>query len=58
METNDKKTLRHYTENELPTTESIDKNDDKSLRIYSGNEDKMINLIVEIIVKIIKKEIL
>jgi hypothetical protein len=36
----------------------IDKNYSKKPSIYAGSEEKMLNLVVEIVVKIILKEIL
>ena len=38
--------------------DNIDKKDKKKPSIYAGSEEKMLNLVVEIIVKIILKEIL
>lgn len=37
---------------------SIEKNDAKKPEIYAGSEEKMLNLVVEIIVRIIKKKVL
>lgn len=38
--------------------DNIDNNNRKKLSIYAGSEEKMLNLVVEIVVKIILKEIL
>ncbi|MEJ5996273.1 hypothetical protein WG904_17720 [Pedobacter sp. Du54] len=37
---------------------SIDKKNEEMTEIYAGSEEVMLNLVVEIIVKIIKKEVL
>lgn len=38
--------------------DNIHNNNKKKLSIYAGSEEKMLNLVVEIVVKIILKEIL
>jgi hypothetical protein len=45
-------------ENLLVKAKNIDKYDKKKLPIYAGSEEKLLNLVVEIVVKIILKEIL
>ena len=42
----------------LEKEEDIDKKYSKKASIYAGSEEKMLNLVVEIVVKIILKEIL
>ncbi|TCC91934.1 hypothetical protein EZ428_09305 [Pedobacter frigiditerrae] len=57
-EINDKNTLEDYIENDITEEQFIDKIDKELPSIYAGSEDKMLNLVVEIIVKIIIKEVL
>ena len=42
----------------LEKVDNIDNNNKKKPSIYAGSEEKMLNLVVEIVVKIILKEIL
>ena len=44
--------------NEITDREIIDKNDKEKPSIYAGSEEKLLNLVVEIIVKIIIREVL
>ena len=46
------------TDGLLNKVDNIDNNDKKKPSIYAGSEEKMLNLVVEIVVKIILKEIL
>jgi len=42
----------------IKSNKIIDKNDSEKPSIYAGSEEKMLNLVVEIVVKIILKEII
>jgi hypothetical protein len=44
--------------NEIVEGEIIDKSDKEKPSIYAGSEEKLLNLVVEIIVKIIIREVL
>lgn len=46
------------TKNLSTKAKNIDKYNNEKARIYAGSEEKLLNLVVEIVVKIILKEIL
>lgn len=52
------KNVMDSVDRDIMNDEIINNNDNENPQIYSGSEEKMLNLIVEIIVKIIKKEVL
>lgn len=58
MKAKDKKTILEDFEKEIAGYRIIDKIDEDKPQIYAGSEEKLLNLVVEIIVKIIKKEVL
>jgi len=58
LKAKDKKTILEDFEKEIAGDKIIDKIDEDKSQIYAGSEEKLLNLVVEIIVKIIKKEVL